>query len=69
MTVRRRPPPNPSRRFVEEIIPTMLCCICHRRGAVGVEVVPLATRQWVHRLQCHAVLIVRHAARAAGTAA
>ncbi|MBV8169486.1 MAG: hypothetical protein JO021_22005 [Alphaproteobacteria bacterium] len=47
----------------------MLCCICHRRGAVGVEVVPLATRQWVHRLQCHAVLIARHAARAAGRAA
>ena len=43
----------------------MLCCLCNRRGAVGAEVVPLATRDWVHRRACHA-LIARRAHERAG---
>jgi hypothetical protein len=67
--MRRRPRPtktktptkSPSLR-ISEPIPHMICCVCTVAGAVGREVVPLATREWVHRVGCWPRLIARRAA-------
>lgn len=40
----------------------MRCCVCSIEGEIGRAVVPLATREWVHRLDCWPKLIAQRAA-------
>lgn len=53
--------PATRRRRTDEPLPVMVCCVCNLPGEIGRSVLPLATKEWVHKLDCWPKLIAQRA--------